>query len=371
MTLARFPITEGHTDIIVTAPKTPKRGPATRTTEPFYNPSMEQSRDLSILANQWLLNTRQKPTRICDGLAASGIRGLRLAKELTGDVHVTINDTKQTAVDLIQENIQRNTLQNATASHADLNTLLSQERFHSIDIDPFGSPIPFLDSAMRSITPHGLLACTATDTAPLCGVFPDVCRRRYAAWPYHGPCMHETGLRILLGVLAREAAKYDKGIQPLLCYTTDHYFRAYVQIQPGKRTANESMKNLVTIPATVIPLANQSDHLVGPLWMGPSQNKKMIQEVRMLLSTKTLGSRPGLWRLISALEDEAEAPPFFYTVEGIASLLKQSMPPLDHVIETLRREGYVASRTHFTPTGFKTNAPWDAVQRSLGAVPEH
>lgn len=371
MTQARYTITEGTTTALTAAPKTVKKGPAARTTQPFYNPSMEQSRDLSILANQWFFNTRQKPTRILDGLAASGVRGLRFANELEGDIHVTINDAKDAAHQLIQDNIQRANLYNATACHADLNALLSQSRYHSIDIDPFGSPISFLDSAMRSIAPNGLLAVTATDTAPLCGVFPEVCRRRYATWPSHGPCMHETGLRILLGIIAREAAKYDKGIKPLLCYAADHYFRAYVQVPCGKRAAKESISNYVTIPMTTIPLATPLGHDVGPLWMGPLQNKTMIQEVRMLLPTKTLGSRPSLWKLITALEEEAEAPPFFYTVEGIASILKSPMPPLDHVLETLRQAGFFASRTHFTPTGFKTDAPWETIQKHIFSVPEH
>jgi len=365
MSQARFTITEGQTTVIVTAPKTDKRGPSTRTGEPFYNPSMELSRDLSILVNQWFVSTREKPTRICDGLAASGIRGLRLAKELTGDVHVTINDAQESAVVLIQENIQGNGLQNAVVSHADLNVLLSSERFDSIDVDPFGSPIYFIDSAMRSISHGGLLACTATDTAPLCGVFPEVCHRRYGAWPLHGSCMHEVGLRILLGVLAREAGKYDKNIVPLLSYTTDHYFRVYVKVDHGKKLADESMDAVRLISTSDVPLTESLKSHVGPLWMGPLLQGKAMQEVRSLVTRKSLGSRPELWRLLTVLEDEAGAPPFFYRAEDLASRLKRPMPPLEHLLEVLRKQGYMACRTHFTPTGFKTDAPWDDIQACL------
>jgi len=371
MATSRSTITEGHTTVLVAAPKTPntsKRGPGTRTSEPFYNPAMEQSRDLSILVTQWYIDTKKRPLRICDGLAASGIRGLRFANELTGEFHVTINDSKTSAVELIQENIDRNNLKNATASRCDLNVLLSSERFQAIDIDPFGSPIMFLDSAMRSITPGGLLSVTATDTAPLCGVFPDVCHRRYAAWPQHGSSMHEVGLRILLGVLAREAGKYDKGITPLLTYATDHYFRLYVKVDSGKKLANASMDNVCSIPTSSIPLSPDSDKLVGPLWIGKVLQAKVLAEVRTRLSSTSLGSRPQLWKLLSVLEDEAEAPPFFYTAEDIASLLKRSMPPLDHLLDALRREGCFASRTHFTPTGFKTDASWDVVQQCLARL---
>jgi len=367
-----YTLTEGTTTILTAAPASDKKkGPGTRTSSPFYNPSMEQSRDLSVLVNQWLITTLNKPLTICDGLAASGARGIRLAHELTGDIHVTINDAKPASYQLIQDNIQTNHLTNTTATNQDLNVLLSQRRFHSIDIDPFGSPITFLDSTMRSIQPRGLIAITATDTAPLCGVFPQVCRRRYDATPLHGPCMHETGLRILLGVLAREAAKYDKGIQPILTYTTDHYFRAYAIVHYGKHRANDSINHHTTIPSDQIPLAPISTEMIGPLWMGPLHHKRTIQEIRSLLSTKTLNTRPSLWKLLNTLEDEADAPAFYYTMEDIASRLKHSMPPIHTIIHSLQKDNYFASRTHFTPTGIKTNTPWETIHHLIETVPEH
>ena len=129
-------------------------------------------------------------------------------------------------------------LKNIVALNCDLNSLLSESRFDYIDIDPFGSPIKFIDSAMRSISHNGLIACTATDTATLCGVYPKVCLRRYGAQPFHSNIMKEIGLRILLGVICREAGKYEKGIQPILSYTTDHYFRVYVRVENGISYAN-------------------------------------------------------------------------------------------------------------------------------------
>ena len=59
------------------------------------------------------------------------------------------------------------------------------------------SPVGFIDSALRSIKNGGIIACTATDTATLCGVYPKVCIRRYGAIPFHSVVMKEIGLRIL------------------------------------------------------------------------------------------------------------------------------------------------------------------------------
>jgi len=85
-------ITEGKTEILVFKKKVSKKGPGSKDKVPFYNPSMELNRDLSVLVNQWLVDNNRGSTYILDGLAASGIRGVRLANELEGDFNVTIND---------------------------------------------------------------------------------------------------------------------------------------------------------------------------------------------------------------------------------------------------------------------------------------
>ncbi|MBN1859883.1 MAG: tRNA (guanine(10)-N(2))-dimethyltransferase [Candidatus Thermoplasmatota archaeon] len=354
-------ITEGTTELLVFLPKTSSKGPSIRGKVPFYNPSMELNRDISILVNQWLLNTCTKHIHILDGLAASGIRGLRLAHELSGDFEVTINDWSEQSFALIQQNIQRFSLPNVSVFQRDLGCLLKERRFHSIDIDPFGSPVYFFDDAVQSVYNKGIIACTATDTAALCGVFPRVCYRRYAAWPLHGPSMHEIGLRILLGSLCRETAQYDRGIDPLLCYATDHYIRLYVRITNGKQAADASMAQYRSIPAKDVPLTKDNNKSVGPLWMGNIQNKAVLQAIRSLVSTKQFNTRNMLLPLLFSLEDEAEAPPFFYTTNDLSSLLKASPPSMALLFERLRRKGFFVSRTHCTPTGFKTDAPLDVI----------
>jgi tRNA (guanine26-N2/guanine27-N2)-dimethyltransferase len=173
--------------------------------------------------------------------------------------------------------------------------------------------------------------------------------------------MHEVGLRILLGCLCREAAKYDRGIEPLLCYTTDHYIRLYVQINNGKKVADASMVQYSTILAKDVPLSKDNTASVGPLWLGKIQNKAVLQEIRSIASTKELNTKHDIWKLLFFLEDEADAPPFFYTTNDLSSLLKQSPPTMDYIFSRLQSKGYIVTRTHSTPTGFKTNAPLDVI----------
>lgn len=47
--------------------------------------------------------------------------------------------------------------------------------FFQVDLDPYGSPSVFLDSAVQSVVDGGMLMCTATDMAVLCGGNGEVC----------------------------------------------------------------------------------------------------------------------------------------------------------------------------------------------------
>jgi tRNA (guanine26-N2/guanine27-N2)-dimethyltransferase len=351
-------IKEGKTEVFVFKKKVTQKGPGCKTNFPFYNPSMELNRDLSILMAQWLVNHSSKPVHMVDGLGASGIRGVRLANEVKGAFDVIINDWDEDAYHLIKKNIAHHKLENAVASNKNLNVLLSENKFHYIDIDPFGSPAYFLDSAMRSIFPNGMVACTATDTAALCGVYPQVCLRRYGSHPFHSHIMQEIGIRILLYVLCREAAKYNKGVEPLVSYFNDHYFRVYVRIRRGVNFADDALKNLSFLDTRHVEVVSlDQDREIGPLWMGRLENQQLIKELRTILFEKKVPTKNKLWKLLDLLEEETDAPAFYYTTDQLASILKQHPPKMKYIFEKLRNKGYNVYRTHFETTGFKTNAP--------------
>jgi tRNA (guanine26-N2/guanine27-N2)-dimethyltransferase len=356
-------ITEGTTEVLVFKNKYSDKGPGSKNNLPFYNPSMELNRDLSILVCQWMTNNSKKSLNLLDGLAASGIRGLRLAKELDGDFEVTINDWNEKAFNLIEKNAESSKCKNVILSNKNLNTLLCENKYDYIDIDPFGSPVFFIDSAMKSITNNGIISCTATDTATLCGVYPKVCMRRYNAIPFHSVVMKEVGLRILIGIICREAGKYDKGIDSLVCYSTDHYFRVYVRIRNGVGRANESMKDLQVIKSDEKAGFEAINKDIGPLWTGKLHNKQVIKELRTILFDKKLNTKNNLWKLLDLLEGESEASRFFYTTDSLSSFLKKSPPKLETIFNTLKTMGYTVCKTHFSSTGFKTNAPLDQIER--------
>lgn len=60
-----------------------------------------------------------------------------------------------------------------------------------IDLDPYGSPIPFLDSAIRTIADGGLFMVTSTDMAVLCGNQEGACYAKYGSYPIKAKFCHE------------------------------------------------------------------------------------------------------------------------------------------------------------------------------------
>lgn len=356
-------IKEGNTNFYVFSSKKEDKGPGSKSDVPFYNPAMELNRDLSVVLCQCFINNNKKNLRFIDGLAASGIRGFRLANELEGEFEIIINDWDLNAFDLIKKNFESFDFDNVLLSNEDINVLLSGDDFDYIDIDPFGSPVYYIDSAIRSIKHNGIIACTATDTATLCGVYPKVCFRRYGAVPFHSNVMKEIGLRILLGFICRTAGINDKAIEPLLSYTTDHYFRVYVKISNGVGRANESMKNLQNIKSGETIGYEKTEKDIGPLWMGKLQNEKIIKELITIVFKKEIGKKNQLWKLLDLLEEESNSPAYYYTTDGLASYLKKSPPKMGILFEKIKSKGYDVTRTHFSPTGFKTSASFKGIKK--------
>src|SRR4030043_639061 len=116
-----------------------------------------------------------------------------------------ISDINERAVKLAKRNVHLNGLnERVTVQHKDVNCLLSchgapRKRFDVVDVDPFGSPVPYLDSAIRALRNNSLLAVTATDMAPLCGVHTKACLRKYGGKPLRTENCQEQAGRFLAG----------------------------------------------------------------------------------------------------------------------------------------------------------------------------
>ena len=213
--------------------------------EVFYNPVMISNRNISIL----LINSvKNKAMKIADPLAGSGIRSLRFLKELNKNKikSLLINDMKEKFEHTFQEFLKLNKISKKEQKklilmNQEASLLLFQNKgFDYVDIDPFGTPNPFLSAAIAAISRGGILAITATDTAALSGTYPLVTRRKYWSTSLkNNYMMHEIGLRILIRKVQLYGVQFDKSLTPVLSYSKNHYFRIYFISEKGKEKCDK------------------------------------------------------------------------------------------------------------------------------------
>ena len=118
-----------------------------------------------------------------------------------------------------------------------------ENKFDVIDIDPYGSMVPFIHSAFKAINNNGLLCITSTDTKVLCGGDKHKCYYLYGSARDDNYNIQETGIRIVLNSLSRTAGQLSKSIKVLLCVHSEFYIRVFVQVLHGKKEAWKSLGN--------------------------------------------------------------------------------------------------------------------------------
>jgi tRNA (guanine26-N2/guanine27-N2)-dimethyltransferase len=363
--------TEGKTTFFVPAQDACNQFPP-GTAPIFFNRRMELNRDITILLLSIL-----KPSDYLDAMGATGVRGLRVAHEC--GITVTINDRDPQGIELITCNAERANVA-VEIVQRDANALLSERSFDAVDLDPFGTPAPFVDSAVRGT--RRFLFVTATDTAPLCGAHLKAGRRRYFALPMNTEYHSEVGLRILLGFVVRETVKYDRGIEPLFCYAREHFARLHLRLLRGAGAADETMGKLGFIlqctkcqyrkehrgmvpEQDTCPFCETELKPIGPLWLGAICRTEIIDEMTAMLGTMGLGTGKDIDRLLTLCREELPTSSH-YDYHRIAKLLGCSPPDITSVLRRIAASGYPASRTHFSGYGIKTEAPLNVIKDAVG-----
>lgn len=180
---------------------------------------------------------------ILEALSATGLRSIRYAKEIPGLREVVANDLSREACASIRKNVEHNGMaQLIRPNEGDAIRVMynREERFQVIDLDPYGSPAVFLDSAVQNIKDGGLLLVTATDMAVLAGNTPEACFVKYGSVPIRTKACHELALRILLNTIETAATRYGRYIQPVLSMSVDFYVRIFVQVFTSRLECKKS-----------------------------------------------------------------------------------------------------------------------------------
>ena len=113
--------------------------------------------------------------------------------------------------------------------------------FDVIDLDPYGSAIPFLESSIGALANGGLLAVTFTDMAVLCARKPHVCAYKYGTVPLPNKYMHEMALRMVLHMISTMANRHGKYIEPMVSLTVDFYVRLFIRVRESPIQCHRSM----------------------------------------------------------------------------------------------------------------------------------
>lgn len=355
MDLALKEIIEGRTRLIV-----PVEGKLTKKDPVFYNPIMELNRDISVA-----VASVDRPVSVCDLLAGTGARGVRIANEAGSKVFA--NDLNPDACELIRRNALLNRV-DVEVTNMDGNCALSDRRFDYIDVDPFGPPVRFIDSAIRAVNQGGILGVTATDTSALCGSSPKACQKKYDALSLRSDYYNELGLRILIGHIARVAMRHEKGILPLFSHSTRHYFKTYVRVKRGPGDATETLGNLGflqhcfscrfrayekldSLAATCV--CGSKLHTCGPLWTGRYADPVFCRKLQKEFSEGNYGMGNQALALARTIELEQAINLPYYDVHKVARSMGVPARSMGDLVRDYERLDMRAVRTHFCGTGLR------------------
>ncbi len=370
----------------------------------FYNPHMQLSRSLSVLAAKAIMSCEEEKAeheggaarkqgsfiKALDAFTASGVRGLRYAKEAGFDVDFL--DLSKGAVEWCKRNVKKNGVK-GKVWHRDVVEFLTSndainEQYTFIELDPFGSPIPFLWPAFYYLVRTGArkrpayLSITATDGPVLCGLQKEAARKYYKVEPLHNSFCHETGLRILIRAAAETALLLNAGVEPLVSFYYRHQFKTILRVQKGEDAAR---KTLFFIGRAIDPFTKKA---YGPIWLGPLHDKQTIKEMERKAreakeraeqekkekGEKGEGGKRGLWRkslvYVEAFEKELNIDkPYFFSLPDVFKRygIKGNMLSVKKVISLLRQKGYKAEPTHIDSEGVKTNASVEELVKLIKA----
>lgn len=345
-------IKEGGTRLIVPA-DTSASGPATSSMPVFYNPQMEFNRDMTVAV---LANLLPKGSSVLDGLSATGAMGIRVYSECGKEINLTLNDGKRIAMELIERNLLLNGIKGPRVLNRDLRELLRDERHDHVDIDPFGSPAPFLPMAIEAVEDGGTLSVTATDTGTISGIFTGACLRRYGISARRTTFCHELGVRNLLGFVARHAAENDIGIEPQLSFYADHYVRCFIRISKGAAKAEEALRNIgycdfneQTLDRTYSK--DKRGASIGPTWIAQTCKIGLLDILRM---PTHLGNAHRVAKYFDLLRGEAHINRPFFLVDELSRKFRCDPPKMDVFLGHLSESGQ-AYRTHHDPRGIVTD----------------
>lgn len=325
----------------------------------FYNPEMKINRDISILFLKTYFN---KKIKYADPMAATGIREIRFLKTIPEVFsQILIGDISKSAIEDVKKNFKKNKVSSRKVKYqiSNAQTTLYKDYFDAIEIDPFGSPVPFIDSACQRIKHNGIICVTATDTAALCGTYPKTCERRYGIKVKKTHYHEELGLRNLIAYTQRQGAKYEKALTPLLSFSNKHFFRIFFKVEEGRQDALKKVRELSHISwdtktqETKI-LKLESENSIGKTYVRELNNKKVVEG--LIENLHLIKDKKECEKLLTKLKDELDILGYVNPHKLEKEFKFSSKIKYEELFEELKKKKYKVSRVHNDKYGIKTTA---------------
>jgi len=376
-------IREGSTNLYVPDPFYYKKGKTDylpSTLPVWYNPKMEINRDITILALATFFYENEDDITYIEALAGTGVRGFRVINELKkifGErLRVVINDINPFACKLMKFNAEVFKYEeNLEITCQDANLMLLTYRKKSgnpisaIEIDPYGSPMPFIPSAAQIIRGReGLILASSTDLAPLFGKYPESALRKYAVRLKKTKFDAEIAARALIYSIGKEFTIYSKRFAPLFVLYYDGFIKVIGVVKKGKIPANQfwhnigwfhySPKNIFNSSFSRELCANHREEVetLGPVWIGTLCDTSFCEKMLDVLKTLEIDPRnkERLEKFIRWSIAGCDLP-LYIDIHEICKMYKLKTKPIDVVLEELKKEQIRATRTFFNYNAIKVD----------------
>ncbi|MEM0046181.1 MAG: hypothetical protein QXR92_05630 [Fervidicoccaceae archaeon] len=349
----------------------------------FYNPYSVLNRDLTVLAIRAYRRKEGRIRTFVEPLSGICVRSIRVLLEASEEETMAYaSDINPLAIEQCRRNAELNHLR--TRMFAERNDarlfLLSLDSngvpVDSIDIDPYGSPIYYFESALKAIGKKGIVSVTATDLGALTGRYKDVALRRYGSNLTRTQFSREVGTRVLIGSFVRTSSYLDRAAHPLFSFYHEHFLKVLFLVRRERNGATRAMEKLgylcINEEGGISSIINLNDFgtdeckkAIGPLWIDNIWNEEFTEQMKNeLKDSQYLSSE--LKRTLSLIEREIKVNSIgYYRIDEVCSAMRKNIPPFSVLINELEKMGYRASRTHFDKRGIRTNAPLEDLKRAI------
>ncbi|MHA2053300.1 MAG: hypothetical protein ACW99F_06820 [Candidatus Hodarchaeales archaeon] len=382
-------IREGGREYFVPKPIVKDEAPR-RTDEAFFNPHQDLNRDFSVLLIRAYSQIHKKQEmRICEPFGGVGIRTCRYVNE-TPTTRVYYNDINPTAINIAKLNrgeLPQDLQERIIFHHKDvtdfLNLLYSEKEIMDvIDIDPYGTPIPYVHNSLKLVTNQGLIGLTATDLASLTGIYPEAMYAKYGVGLFESRIgnIHELAIRILITGIQRIGLIQNQSLIPIFSLYYRHYIRTFLLRKRGVEEVVKKTGYLCKCKAckSVFQIRKLSKNIyctncesiqfnrIGPIFLGLIHQKKYLEKMKEDLHSTTFTRHKSVSKILDAIIGESELDlPWSYDIPRLAKETKSPIPNLDLIIQKLKEIGFNSKKTHFSGMCIKTEAKISYIENIL------